>query len=319
MDRTIVSIGCSSDADYNFPLPITCLLWSEVVGYRPLVMLVGSDEEWRQSRRLAVALEALLHLGFPPVFLGRIEGYPDGTLAQSCRQHAAALSWIGDNDWLMPADADLWPLRRQFYHQHEGTKHRAVLYYGNGDHFGGKAATLERAAAGLRSQTIPTCHATMRARDWRAIYRPIAGDIAASVKQSLDAWLPTKSNDPDPNMTLWMADQQLLTDALCQQPWFPDTRLDDRNEFGAIKATTLDQSVLFITRRGHPPVDRLCRSDRNWPPFDVQHGWTDAHIFKAPDSEEPWSHEVQLIDALLPKHSEWARSYRSAYAEARDS
>lgn len=315
MDRTVVVIGCSTDRDYCFPLPITCLLWYDVVGYRPLAMLVGAEEDWLALPRAKLTLEALRHHGVSHRFIGRTEGYELHTTAQNCRQHAAALSFISDDAWIMPADADLWPLRRIYYHQHEGTKHRAVLYYANGDHFEGKDITLARTAKGWASQTIPTCHAVVRAADWRAMYQPIVDDVPGSIKKTLDAWLPSRTPVPgyDRGMFIWMSDQQVMTEGLCQQPWFP------HGAPPAEMGPRVSGSVLFINRRGHPPVDRLCRSVDGgaksviWQEPPDPSKWIDAHIHKAPDSEAHWATLLPIIDALAPQHSEWARKYREEF------
>lgn len=297
-DQTIVVIGCSRDRDYSFLLPLTCLCWRDIVGYAPRAMLVGDENDWRDHCPTRVVVEALEHHRIAYRFVAVVEGYPPHTTAQNCRQHAAADSSIPDDAWIMPADADLWPLRHDFYHRHEGTQHRAVLYYGNGDHFQGKEVTIERSSHGLGTQTIPTCHTVMRARDWRAIYGFVRNDVAASIKKSLDAWLPTRAVVPgrDANMNLWMSDQQLMTEALCQQTWFP-------------------QMAFSIERRGHPPVDRLDRSVLEYwgDNLDVSR-WTDAHLHKAPDSDEHWRDELKILCAHLPQHVEWANAYREEYA-----
>lgn len=300
MDKTLVVIGSSQDKDYSFLLPITCMLWNDVIGLFPVPLLVGTQDEWVVDPCLSLVYRAIMTRGgMHPQFIGRAEGYPDHTTAQNCRQHAAALD-IPDDTWIMPADADLWPLKRDFYHQHEGTQYRAVSLYANGDHFQGKENVLERSAQGLGTQTLPTCHLTMRAKDWRAIYNPIPGDIAGSIKKTLDAWLPTRVDVPgyDKGFHLWMSDQQLMTVALCKQPWFP----------GGVK---------FVGRRGHPPVDRLDRCHINdWAmPFDPTR-WTDAHVHKSPYLPGMWSTLLKVIDGMMPQHSEWARKYHADYTKA---
>lgn len=293
-DKTVIAIGCSTSEDYAFLLPLTALLWRDVVGYEPHVMLVGSsDEWWHANRRSALVAEMLRGCRLPFEFIGRAEGYPDHTTAQNCRQHAAASDFFDDVTWIVPADADLWPLKREFYHQHEGTLHKAVCYYSNGDHFRDKQEVLARAAEGLGSQTIPTCHVAMRARDWRAIYGLKRGDIAGSIKQSLDAWLPSRTGR-EASMSLWMSDQQLMTEALCQQVWFPGM-------------------ALMVERPGHPPIDRLDRSHAPWPrTFDAER-WTDAHVHRQPWTDEHWADLSQIVAALLPQYVALASAYREEY------
>lgn len=301
-EKTYVAIGCSRDRDYSFLLPLTCLFWRDVIGYTPIAFLAGSSFDWQSTPPTNVVLNALVHDlvdGLAIRFIGAVEGYPEHTAAQNVRQHAAVVPVIADDAWIMPADADLWPLKKAFYHQHEGTPHRAVCYYGNGDHFQGKDVTMRRVAQGLRTQTIPTCHVAMRAKDWREIYSlDSAANPAAHIKRTLDSYIAARAPGGDAGMDLWMSDQQIMTEALCQQTWFP-------------------QMALMVERRGHPPVDRLCRSVLEYwqEPFDPAR-WTDAHLHKSPESDEHWAYELQIIRALMPQHAEWAQQYRDEYVRA---
>lgn len=314
MSRTVVALGCSVDRDYNFLLPLTALLWRERIGHHPICLLAGSEESWRDCKRTNVAYEALVEHGIAHRFIGYAEGYPPHTTAQNCRQHAAALTQVADDDWLMPGDADLWPLWRAFYLQHASFTGRAALYYANGDHFQGKEVTLERAAAGLPCQTLPTCHAVMRGKDWREVYDVIPGDVASSTRKTLDEWFATrsKSSTHDDGMVRWMSDQQIMTEKLCRQPWFPSGAPPSGDGAHVIG------EVLFINRRGHPPVDRLDRShlhDWSTGPFQARK-WTDAHMHKAPEEAAQWSATLPIVDACLPNHAEWARRYHDRYVEA---
>ncbi len=299
-EKTVVAIGSSTDKDYCFMAPLAALFWREHIGYQPLLMLVGKADEWLANPSLAVVFDAIEKFRFGCRFIGRAEGYPDHSTAQNCRHVATALD-IPDDTWVMPSDADLLPLRKYFYHQHEGTtNYRAVSYYSNGDHFVSKENVLERASQGLGTQTIPTCHVAMRAKDWRAIYQPLAGDVAGSVKKLLDAWMPTRVavEGYDLGMHLWMADQQIMTVALCKQPWFPS-------------------GMYNIPRHGHPPIDRLdrCHPDDWARKFDIAR-WTDAHVHKAPFRDGIWSTMLKIIDAVVPQHSAWAREYRDEFVAA---
>lgn len=327
--RTVIALGCSTDRDYNFLLPLTALLWREHIGHHPLALLVGDEFEWFSNPRTRVALDALDRFQISRKWLGHLPGYPDHTLAQNCRQHAAAVETIFPSSWVMPADADLWPLRKEFYQAHVNAAPdtKAVIYYSNGDHFQGKKITLERAAKGLPCQTIPTCHVAMRAETWRQVYGISAttphyqvipnGDVTAAVKHTLDTWFAKRqtSETHDANMVRWMSDQQIMTEKLCEQEWFPEgVPPDDRFANSAVYGKN---GVYFVPRRGHPPVDRLDRSHpQAWrAPFNPNQ-WTDAHVHKAPDSPEHWETLLPIVGALLPKHAAWAKEYHRRYVEA---
>lgn len=313
-DRTVVAVGCSRDPDYSFLLPLTCLLWRDRVGFRPIALLTRSYADWSEDPRARVVLRALFDRSIDYRFVGDVPGRAEHTVAQNCRQHAAAIEEIEDDYWVMPGDADLWPLFRSHYRMHEGTQFKAVCYYANGDHFSSREEVLGRAAAGLRSQTLPTCHVAMRARDWRTIYALVPGDVAGSLENTLSAWLAQRSQeDTDSALTLWCADQQIMTEALCHQSWFPRGELD-------LRPGVLDTAhVRFISREGHPPVDRI---DRAVPGWSAKYGefdptwWVDAHVHRAPYSDEHWADEFPIFETLLPQHAKWAREYREAYVAA---
>lgn len=310
MSRTVVAVSSSTDAEYNFLAVLTCIFWRDVVGHDPLALLVGSEAEWCATPRLKVALDALNEHEIPRAWLGHLNGYKDAQLAQNARQHAA-VTLASDDTWLFPADADLWPLREEPYQHHVGSNHRVAIFpYWNGDHFVGKTAFLKAVALGKRSQTIPTCHVAMRAKDWRKIYNLIPGqDIGAAVKRTLDNWF---ARFPKDDFNVWMSDQDILTWKLCLQEWFPDGTPPHHDP--GIHASG---DVLFVGRRGHPPVDRLCRSVPSlWQlPFDPNM-WVDAHLPKNPTTPEHWAQLLPIIEAMLPQHADFARKYHKTYTEA---
>ena len=314
-DRTVVAIGCSTDADYNFLIPLTCLLWRDHIGHFPLALLVGSESEWQRDGRLEVALQALNYHQIPRIWLGHLPSYPDATLAQNCRQHACLSPSIFHETWVMPGDADLWPIRKAFYQAHVKSAHRAVIYYWQGDHFLGKNHFLKAVAAGKRSQTIPTCHVAMRALDWRRIYElegdSIAPDrgISQAVGRTLEDWF---TRTPKDAFNLWMSDQDILTERLCRQEWFPAGTPPHSSPEAHVSG-----EVLFIPRPGHPPLDRLCRSvPERWLGSFEPERWIDAHVHKVPYGAEVWAMLLPIVHALLPDKVPWAVDYRNTYWEA---
>lgn len=306
---TYVAIGSSNYPDYQYLLPLTCLVWKNVIGFSPVALLVGDKNEWYDFPRNRVALEALEQHNIRHVFTGRAVGYGDATMAQNCRQHVTALAELHDDDTVLPADADLWPLNKDFYN-HSFDRYRATSFYSNGDHFLGKTAFLKAVALVKRSQTIPTCHVAMRASEWRKIYNLTPGeDIATAVKRTLDDWF---ARFPKDDFNTWMSDQDIMTWKLCLQEWFPEGTPPHHDP--GIHASG---DVLFVGRRGHPPVDRLCRSVPSlWQmPFDPK-AWVDAHMHKNPTALEPWAYALNIIEAMMPQHAEWAKNYHKAYVEA---
>lgn len=150
----------------------------------------------------------------------------------------------------------------------------------------------------------------MRASEWRKIYNLTPGeDIATAVKRTLDDWF---ARFPKDDFNTWMSDQDIMTWKLCLQEWFPEGTPPHHDP--GIHASG---DVLFVGRRGHPPVDRLCRSVPSlWQmPFDPK-AWVDAHMHKNPTALEPWAYALNIIEAMMPQHAEWAKNYHKAYVEA---
>lgn len=313
MSQTSIAIGCSTDSEYCFPLIFSALLWREHIGHLPLLFLVGTEDEWRSNKRLAVALAALDEHQVSRIWLGRLRGYPDATLAQNSRQHAAAVFdgryQISSDAWLVPADADIWPLRREFYQAHVDGKHLTCVYFWNGDHWTSKASVLGKVTAGQRFQTIPTCHVAMRAKTWRDVYGLTPGEsITEAVERTLGRWF---ERFPRNDFNVWMSDQDIMTHHLCSQPWFPTGRPpEDGNAH-------VNGEVLFVGRSGHPPRDRLDRAHpRDWERPFAPTQWTDAHVHKTPASLEHWAQLLPIIEFVLPKYTSWARKYHQDYLEA---
>lgn len=297
MSRTWVAVSANTVRDYNFMLPLSALFWREVVGYRPLCLLVG---DWDGDARSRVALDAIKHHRFDTVQVGEIGGYLSANVAQNVREHAAVDPRIEDDDWLFPSDADLWPLKPDFYKRHlsaqDGVK--AVCLYSNGDGFVSKEDFLEKASRLVRGQTIPTCHVAMRAETWRELYGIKAGDdLLAATKRTMDSWIPQRAAGKSPGdaaFIAWMSDQDILTWQLCRQSWFPER-------------------ASLVPRRGCPPVDRLCRSHASdWPSADLAQ-YVDCHGWKAPDSPAHWALLRPLIRRFLPGYVDWADAYRDRY------
>jgi hypothetical protein len=275
---THVAIGASSWRDYNFLAPLSALVWRDWIGIRPVVLRSG---DWDKNDRVVTALKALDAMKIDHAKVDDIPGYEESTVAQNCRQHASCLD-LPPEDWLMPSDADLWPLKKEYFHQHEGWVARGVSLYANGDHY----------------QTIPTCHLILRVKDWRKLgYGEANQSISGMIKTNLDPWLETyRQRWPwnDRNMAVWMSDQAMMTDKLRASGFYDD--------------------VAKVERYGHPPADRLDRN--NWPagPYKLE-DFVDAHLFKAPDQPGNWERIFDVFKKILPQHADFAADYRERYVK----
>jgi hypothetical protein len=274
---TRVILASSAQRDYAFPVGIAALLWREVIGYEPFVFLCGSSDP-----DLVRAGKFLDEFGIERLYVPPLPEWPVYVTAQNIRYHASCLDRFGD-DWLMLSDADMFPLNRQHFHQHEDYAGRFVFYYANGDHF----------------FNYPTCYMTARATDWREVMGlSRGGDILGQMKCNVEDWLRPRlpgMNAKDAEHCLWMVDMHSFMHRIKSQLWHP-------------------KECKLITRAGHPPKDRLDRSA--WPDrYDVTQ-YTDAHILRATHEPRNWERTRPIIEALLPRHiariDKYAEEFRGA-------
>lgn len=265
---TKIILSSSIYGDYAFPVGIAALLWHEIVEYDPFVFIVGSSEDWSHGKPL-VSYDFIREHGVKTFRLEPLDNWPLHVTAQNCRYHAAELSYFRDDGWLMLSDADIFPLKREFYHQHEDYAGRFAFYYANGDH----------------GNNYPTCHIAARAKDWRDVMELEANDdLLGQMRRNLDSWLTPRLAGLAPSvagMKTWMVDMHSFMDRIKAKPWHP-------------------AECKMIEREGHPPKDRLDRSA--WPASYEVSKYTDAHILKEPYTEKNWGRIRPMIEQLIPQH-----------------
>lgn len=101
--------------DYAFNLPLTALAW-ERIGFRSVVLIVGSRCEWENDPALSLVLSYLEARRAAVIFVSSPLEYRP-TLSQTARAFAVNLPGFPGNggDFLITSDSDLWPLRREHY------------------------------------------------------------------------------------------------------------------------------------------------------------------------------------------------------------
>ena len=279
---TKVILSSSTHADYAFPVGIAALLWREAVGYQPWTFLCGSADEWKAGKP-RVTLDFMRELELFSYRVDVLPEWPAYVTAQNCRYHASALGFA-DDIWLMLSDADLFPLRRDFYHQHEDYAGRFAFYYSNGDH----------------GDNYPTCHIAARAKDWLDVIGLVPdGNLHGQMRANLRAWFDwmrlEKMAPNEADHCLWMVDMHSFMARIKSKSWHP-------------------AECKMIERAGHPPKDRLDRS--NWPARYNVADYTDAHLLKATHEPANWDRTRPIIEALLPKYlariDRYVQDFRSA-------
>lgn len=277
-----VVIGCDTFHAYNFFLPFVCRLWRERIGYEPIVFLVGTPDEWGRGHS-AIVLEALKSGAWRIEWMDHVPGVPSATVAQCVRHHAGALPDLEPSGILMTSDADLLPIRREFFHQHDPSKHEIALYnstvYGDVDHW----TNLHM------SFTVDTLREVMgfETRDVRACM------LKTFQYGHLDDLIRKKKEDSrDPG--LWFFDERYPSAKIMASRFYPE-------------------SVLKIQRDGGGcPKDQLSRSGP-WPETYQADHYVDCHAHRPGWTDIYWLKIRPLIVQLMPGLSGWADAYRAAF------
>lgn len=281
-----VAIGSTLGHDYSAFLPVTGLLWRERIGFEPTFFLVGTEQEWREHKYCSVVMRELDRFSFHYVFVPYMEGVEDPTISQ-CVRNVAAVYPYDENDFLIISDADLLPIRKEFYHQHDPEKHAIALFYSNAypiDEFPHWAS----------------CHYSMKVKTWREVMKyegsTITDALAANFKEyGLAEKMAAKKADPKKWVDVWFTDELVASRKIAASKYYPD-------------------QIMFITRDGHPPKDRLDRA--SWPFWADISKLTDCHSLRPLWNVNCWPRLRPVLHELLPTHKEWLDQYRDDFWKA---
>jgi hypothetical protein len=276
--RRAVVVASDRNWDYTFYMPLTCLFWQRYVGVEPLVLLVGSDEEWMDCPSARVALETTRELVRPQiVFLKSQPTLEDCTLAQAARLFAAA--FVPQSTYLLTSDMDMWPLSRH-------------ALYRNGE----RPVHLFSADAYGRHQ-FPLCYVGMPAGLWREVLGISRTESVGSqiARIYFDKWGDLKG---DRNKA-WDWDEKWFTSKLHAWPGYPDR-------------------CQFINRPGSRAglmSGRVDRANWVWNGPD-EPGLIDAHLLRPGFGDRNWGLLRELVNAYLPGMERGAEVYRDAFVNA---
>lgn len=216
-------ISADTHPMYAFFAPLTALVWRHVVGYEPIVVLVGARDEWG---RLSAVRQAMIDRGITYTRIDVPDGYRSSTVAQVARLYGWMLGH-GD-DHVIVSDVDMWPLSRRWFQQGEaGTHQVSVLYANNRTRF-------------------PICYVAAHARTWcEMIYgRPAEEEIqrALFLEERVHEHMRLYQSPTTAAADAWQHDEEWLTARIHGWAGYP-------------------HRVRFIDRAaGDPPHDRLDRS-----------------------------------------------------------
>lgn len=174
-----VILSSDRNEQYSFLLPITIKTWQNL-GFKPLIMLIGSEHEWNNDPRCQRVLSALAEIPNKMlVFIPKLSGYSIWTTANIVRLFPGCLG-IPDDDYALVGDVDLWILRPSYIHDVQWDK-PAHLWYSN---------------AFATDAQYPMCHVGMTLKTWREVIGIQPSDIYKTVQKIMN--LEGKGSDSDP-------------------------------------------------------------------------------------------------------------------------
>ena len=273
-----VVLACTPSSVYDFFLPIAARVWRKRIGYEPVILLVGTAEEWSRGSS-GVPLQAITSDGHKVEFIERVTGVDDSNVCMSSRQHAAALPWLDPEDILIVGDVDLLPVRKSFYHQHNPLTHQVAIHH----------------AGMYQDKYWPSYGPSMSVENWRKTMGLRVGDLQGSLMESF-----------------WRGDIEGIIRA--QKADHLDSRLwtfDEEYASARLRATWLGSEIHKIQSLGY---ERLCRNA--WPSRVYMSNYIDCHCRRPGYTDENWPKIREVLAQILPDDLSWVDGYVSAYRNA---
>lgn len=272
-------IATNDSHGYDFFAPLTALMWDRVGGMKTLCFLTDDMKDW-MAPAASVVLRGLEHVGVSPYWIGQIEGYRTGQVAQSVRQHAAALD-LPETDELTTGDIDMWPFQKPWFHQHDPSKHDVTLYYSNA--YGEKYPPFH-----------PTPYVSATVKIWRQFMGlENRGEVRTQLQANFDRTLGRYHD----SWTAWWHDELYYNSKLRAWGGYPGR-------------------CQMIPRAGQPPHDRIDRGC--WPEkIDWSKPLVDTHLVRPGAMPENWRRIRPILEHFVPDQLTWADNYMQEYRRAR--
>lgn len=168
MTRFVI-FGCTADANYSFPAPLTIALWRQH-GYEPIMVRVG---EWR-SREAELSERACIALGARVVPFDLAGCIWSGEWISKCvRFMAPTLPFVEADDFVTTTDADLLPLDVEYMKEPDPEKFNVFN---------------ASAYVGFRDHLYPMVWLAAKSKVWRELVRPSCGDLRKATIEFVEKW-----------------------------------------------------------------------------------------------------------------------------------
>jgi hypothetical protein len=283
-DRRVV-FSTNVIQDYAFLAPLTALMWRAIVGYQPIILCVGTPEQWndREANPAGhVALKAMQEVGAQVHHIPALEGHRDSTVAQVSRLFASALP-LPESTYLITGDADMFPMSKEFFTAVDRSKPMHVLFANAymKDIGGGKLVPEGK---------YPICYLGATVGTWRRVMQipKAGGGLVNELRYQLDAGLGRDAGSD----SAWNYDEVLFMVRFAEWAGRNQAQMRDRS--------------------GAPPRDRIDRGDwNNAPPIASA---SDAHLLRPAHRDDNWAKVRPLLEAkLTAAQMEWVDKYRAEF------
>jgi hypothetical protein len=202
-----VIMSCDDNPLYIDLMPLTCLLWSRVVGYTPTVILVGDPAKWMEDQRLRYVCDTARAWGARLHWLTPLPQFRTATVSQVSRLFAAALPGWHGNPYLLTSDVDMWPLSGAWFRRADFSK-PLHHFYAN--------------SSGYKQFAI--CYVGAPRTYWQQLMGMTAAPIALHVEHAISAAGACKDGSQH-----WNLDEQLLTAAIMRRDWRNEMWCNERS------------------------------------------------------------------------------------------
>lgn len=138
-----VILSTTDHENYSFYAPLTVRFWTELVGMRPHLVMVGDLPRWSISDKLRLIMAKCNEAGAIIHFAKPVEGQGECHVAQMSRLYGCTLDGILPHDILMTGDVDMCPLSKSFFTIMDSD---AMNLYGS-NFYGGQRCPMNYVAA----------------------------------------------------------------------------------------------------------------------------------------------------------------------------
>jgi hypothetical protein len=265
-----VILSSTLDSMYSVLMPIATEAWN-AVGWQPTILLVGTPGEWVDQPAAHLARR----FGADLIFIPRLEGFADSTVAQVARLFPHQFlggRWAGTDDttYAMTGDIDMIPLDVGNWAISSDEQERLTLWYGN--------------AYPAEPPRYPLCNIGAECGVWREVMEGLSLEFVLRDRLGTNA---------DPK-TAWNFDELLAGEKIRRWRLFASR-------------------LRIVPREGVAPLRD--RADRVAWPKQIGPGLVDAHLPRPATEPGNRAKIVDLLRVYHPTMASWVPDYLEEQAK----